>query len=63
MVTMSTGFSFGNQHLGAAAMAAGHVGGGPGLVDEDDPLGIEIERVVERSLRCLRKSGRSCSTA
>ena len=31
----------------AAAMTAGHVGGGPGLVDEDEPVGIEIELGLE----------------
>ena len=31
----------------AAAMAAGHVGGGPGFVDEDEPVGIEIELGLE----------------
>jgi len=33
--------------LRAAAMAAGHVGGGPGLVDEDEALGFEVELAVE----------------
>ena len=33
--------------LGTAAMAAGHVGGGPGLVNEHKPFGIEIELVFE----------------
>lgn len=28
-------------------MAAGHVGGGPRLVDEDQALRIEIELVIE----------------
>jgi hypothetical protein len=28
-------------------MAAGHVGGGPGLIDEDQTLRIEVELVVE----------------
>lgn len=27
----------------AAAMTTGHVGGCPGFVDEDEPVGIEIE--------------------
>lgn len=31
----------------AAAMAAGHVGGGPGLVDEDEALGFEVDLAVE----------------
>ena len=33
--------------LGAAAMAAGHVGGGPRLIDEHEALGLQIELVVE----------------
>ena len=33
--------------LGAAAMAAGHVGGGPGLVDEYEALGFQIELAIE----------------
>ena len=32
---------------GAAAMAAGHVGRSPGFVDEDEPLGIEVELTVK----------------
>jgi hypothetical protein len=31
-------------------MAAGHVGGSPGLIDEDQTLGIEIELIVEPAL-------------
>ena len=30
-----------------APMAAGHVGGGPGLIDEDQPLGVEVWLGVE----------------
>jgi len=33
--------------LGAPPVAAGHVGGGPGLVDEDETLGFEIDLTVE----------------
>ena len=33
--------------LGAAAMAAGHIGRGPRLVDEHQPLGIKVELAVE----------------
>ena len=33
--------------FGAAAMAAGHVGRGPGFVDEHEPLGIEVELAIE----------------
>jgi hypothetical protein len=28
-------------------MTARHVGGGPGLVDEDQSLGIEVELILE----------------
>jgi hypothetical protein len=31
----------------AAPVAPGHVGGGPGLVDEDQPLRVEIELILE----------------
>ena len=31
-------------------MAAGHVGGGPGLVDEDETLGFKIDLAVEPML-------------
>lgn len=31
-------------------MAAGHVGRGPGLVDEDEALGVEVELAVEPGL-------------
>ena len=31
----------------ATAMAADHVGGGPGFVDEDEPMGIEVELRLE----------------
>lgn len=34
----------------ATAMAAGHVGGGPGLVDEDEAFGFRIELIVEPAL-------------
>jgi hypothetical protein len=33
--------------LGRSAIAARHVGGSPGLVDEDELFGIEIELAVE----------------
>jgi len=33
--------------LAAAAMAAGHVRRAPGLVDEDEPLGIEVRLCLE----------------
>ena len=31
----------------AAPVIAGHVGGGPGLVDEDEAFGIEVDLTVE----------------
>jgi hypothetical protein len=31
----------------AAPVAARHVGRGPGLVDEDQPVGIEVELILE----------------
>ena len=39
----------GPQALAAerSSVAAGHVRGGPGLVDEDEARGVEIELVVE----------------
>jgi len=33
--------------FGAPSVAAGHVGGGPGLVDKDETLGLEIDLTVE----------------
>jgi hypothetical protein len=33
--------------FGSAAVASRHVGGGPGLVDENELFGIEIELAVE----------------
>jgi hypothetical protein len=36
--------------LPAAAMAAGHVGGGPRLVDEDEAFGFEVDLAVEPML-------------
>ncbi len=42
---------------GAAAMAAGHVGRGPRLVDEDEPLGIEIELGFEPGPTLLQDVG------
>jgi hypothetical protein len=46
----------------AAPVAAGHVVGGPGLVDEDEAFGFEIDLTVKPVPRCLRTTGRSCST-
>ena len=31
----------------AAAMAAGHIGCGPGFVDEHEPVGIEVKLAIE----------------
>lgn len=31
----------------AAPVAAGHVGGCPGLIDEHQPVGIEVELILE----------------
>ena len=36
--------------LGATAMAAGHVGGGPRLIDEDKALRLQIDLAVEPAL-------------
>ncbi len=36
--------------LGAPPVTAGHIGRGPGLVDEDQALGIEIGLTVEPRL-------------
>ena len=43
--------------LGAAAMAAGHVGGSPGLVDKDKALGLEIGLPVEPVMPLLQDIG------
>jgi len=34
----------------AAAVAAGHVGGSPGLVDEDEAFGFEVDLAVKPAL-------------
>ncbi len=41
----------------SAAVTARHVGGGPGLVDEDQALGVEIELPFEPGLALLRDVG------
>jgi hypothetical protein len=41
----------------AAAMAAGHVGGGPGLVDEDEAIRLQIELAVEPLQALLQDVG------
>jgi hypothetical protein len=43
--------------LRAAAMAAGHVGSGPRLIDENEALGIEIELTVEPALPLPQDAG------
>jgi hypothetical protein len=43
--------------LRTAAMAAGHVGGGPGLVDEHEALGFQIELAIEPVLALLQDIG------
>ena len=45
------------------AVGARHVGLGPGLVDEDQPLRLEVGLGVEPGRRRFRTSGRSCSLA
>lgn len=44
--------------LAAAAMATSHVGRRPGLVDEHQPLGIEVELAIEPGL-ALRQNVRT----
>jgi transposase len=39
---------------GAATVAAGHVGCGPGFVDEDEPLRFQIELMVPQNPTCKR---------
>ena len=41
----------------AAPMATRLVGRGPGLVDEDEPVGVEVELRLEPRLRALRGVG------
>jgi hypothetical protein len=41
----------------SATVTARHVGGGPGLVDEDQALGVEIELPFEPGLALLRDVG------
>ncbi len=47
------------QPLAAAAATVPpcHIGGRPGLVDEDQPVGIEIELAVEPCLALLQNVG------
>jgi len=49
----------GAQSLTAStpSMTAGHVGGCPGFVDEDQPVGIEIELALEPFLAALQDLG------
>ena len=41
----------------AAAMAARHVGAGPGFIDEHQSLGVEVELAVEPLLASLQDVG------
>ena len=41
----------------AAAVRAGHVGRGPGLVDEDEPVRIEVQLTFEPILAPLQHIG------
>ena len=41
----------------ASTMGARHVGGRPGLVDEDQPVGMKVELVVEPGLPQLQDVG------
>ena len=43
--------------LGAAAMAAGHIGGGPGLINEHKTRGIQIDLAVEPVVPLLQNVG------
>jgi len=38
----------------ATAVRSGHVGRGPGLIDEDKTLGIELELLLEPGLSALQ---------
>lgn len=40
-----------------AAMAARHLGGGPGLVDEHQPLGVEVRLALEPGLPAAQEVG------
>ncbi len=42
---------------GSPSIAPGHVGGGPGLIDEYQPLGIEVELAFEPGLAVLQDVG------
>ena len=41
----------------ASTMGARHVGGRPGLVDEDEPFGFQIELTVEPVMPLLQDIG------
>jgi hypothetical protein len=43
--------------LDAAAMAAGHIGGGPGFVDEDEALLVQIALAIEPFLALFQDVG------
>jgi hypothetical protein len=48
---------------GCAAAAARHLGGGPGLVDEHQPIAVVSGWSVRQAARCAATSARSCSPA
>ena len=43
--------------FGATAVAAGHVGGGPGLVDENQAFRFQIELAIEPVVALLQDVG------
>jgi hypothetical protein len=43
--------------FGAATMAAGHVGGGPGLVDEHEAFRVQIDLAIEPVVPLLQDVG------
>jgi hypothetical protein len=43
--------------FGAAAMAAGHVGGGPGFIDEHEALRVQIDLAIEPVVPLLQDVG------
>ena len=45
------------------AVAPRHIGRSPGLVDEDEPVRVEVGRPSNQVSRRVRMSGRSCSEA
>jgi hypothetical protein len=43
--------------LGATPVGAGHVGGRPGFIDEDETLRVEIELIIEPTLALAQDIG------